>query len=76
MTALTVSQAALVQNLQQDVEDVWMCFLNLIKEQNRVWTPTNSFSELAALIVAHVSWRCANQLSYSVTLHVLGHVIG
>ena len=75
MTTLTVSQAALVQNLQQDVEDVWMCLLNLIKEQNRVRTPTNSLSELSALIVAHVSWRCANQLSYSVALHVLGHVV-
>ena len=75
MTALTVSQSTLVQNLQQDVEDIWMCFLNLIKEQNRVRTPADSLGELAALIVAHVSWRCANQLSYSVALHVLGHVV-
>ena len=75
MTTLTVSQAALVQNLQQDVEDVWMCLLNLIKEQDRVWTTTNSLGELSALIVAHVSWRSTNQLSYSVTLHVLGHVV-
>ena len=76
MAALTVSQAALVQNLQQDVEDVWMCFLNLVEEQNRIRTPADSLGELAALIVAHISWRCANQLSYGVTLHVLGHVIG
>ena len=75
MTTLTVSQAAFVQNLQQDVEDVWMCFLNLIKEQDRVWTTTNSLGKLAALIVAHVSWRSTNQFSYGVTLHVLGHVI-
>ena len=75
MAALTVSQAALVQNLQQDVEDVWMCFLNLVEEQNRVRTPADSLGELAALIVAHISWRCANQLSYGVTLHVLGHVV-
>ena len=53
-----------------------MCLLNLIKEQNRVRTPTDSLSELATLIVAHISWRCANQLSYGVTLHVLGHVVG
>ena len=75
MTALTVSQAALVQNLQQDVEDVWMCLLNLIKEQDRVWTTAYSLGELSALIVAHVSWRSTNQLSYGMTLHVLGHVI-
>ncbi len=29
------------------------------------------FGELAALIVAYVSWRSTSQLSYSVTLHVL-----
>ena len=75
MTTLTVSQTTFVQNLQQNVEDVWMCLLNLIKEQNRVRTPTDSLSELAALIVAHISWRCTNQLSYSVALHVLGHVV-
>ncbi len=28
-----------------------------------------------ALILAHISWRCANHLSYGVTLHVLGHVV-
>ena len=75
MTALTVSQATLVQNLQQNVEDVWMCLLNLIKEQDRVWATANSLGELAALIVAHISWRRTNQLSYGVTLHVLGHVV-
>ena len=75
MTALTVSQAALVQNLQQNVEDVWMCLLNLIKEQDRVRTPADSLGELAALIVAYISWRCANQLSYSVAFHVLRHIV-
>ncbi len=40
VTTLT-SQATLVQNLQQDVEDVWMC-LQSRKEQDRVWTTANS----------------------------------
>ena len=55
MTALTVSQTTFIQNLQQDVEDVWMCLLNLVEEQDRVRTPADSLGELAALIVASVT---------------------
>ncbi len=52
-----------------------MCLLNLVEEQDRIRTPTNGLGKLATLIVAHISWRCTNQLSYGMTLHVFRHIV-
>ena len=71
---LTVRQAAIVQHLQQDVEDVRMSLLHLVQQDDGVWMPTNCLGKLAALVIAHVSWRCANKTLDRELLHVLGHI--
>ena len=73
-TALAIRQAAIVEDLQQHVEDIAMRFLDLIEQDDAVRTTAHSLGELAALIVADVSRRRANEARYAVLLHVLRHI--
>jgi hypothetical protein len=72
--ALGVRQPAVLQDLEQDVEDVRVGLLDLVEEQHRVGLAAHSFGELAALVVADVSGRRADQTRNGVLLHVLRHV--
>ena len=72
--ALTVSETAVVEDLQQDVEDVGVCLLDLIEEHDRVWTASNRLCELSTFVVADVAGRSADQARNRVLLLVLGHV--
>src|SRR5690606_19857806 len=60
--------------LEQDVEDLRMGLFDLIKEHHRVGPAPNRLSQLAALLVADVAWRCAEQPGDGVPLLVLGHI--
>src|SRR3712207_435547 len=51
-----------------------MSLLYLVEENYRVGTTPDSLGELAALVVADVAWRRADQAANGVALHVLGHV--
>ena len=73
-TALAIRQAAIVEDLQQHVEDIAMRFLDLIEQDDAVRTTAHGLCELAALIVADVSRRRANEARYAVLLHVLRHI--
>ena len=72
--SLRVGQAAVVEELQQDIEDVWMSLLDLIKEHDLVRTAANGLGELAALLVADVARRSTQQARHGELLHVLAHV--
>mmetsp|Transcript_96585 Transcript_96585/g.268469 ORF Transcript_96585/g.268469 Transcript_96585/m.268469 type:complete len:379 (-) Transcript_96585:2455-3591(-) len=72
--ALGVGEAAVVQQLQEHVEDVGVCLLHLVEEHQRVWPPTQGFCEGAAITVAHIAGRRADELGDCVLLHVLAHV--
>ena len=45
---------------QQDVEDVGMCLLDFIEQDDRVGSAADAFGELAALFVSHIAWRRAD----------------
>ena len=51
-----------------------MCFLYLIKQNDRIWFSTNSFGQLTTFIVTYISWRCSDQSGYGVFLHVFTHI--
>ena len=76
LATLTISQAAFVEDLQQDVEDIRVSLLNLVEEDDGVGPATDGLSELATLVIAHVSRRRAHELAHSELLHVLAHVEG
>ena len=65
---------AVFEHLQQDVEDVRVRLLDLVEQHDGVRVPLHLLGELAALFVADVSGRRADQLRHRVLLHVLGHV--
>ena len=72
--ALAIGEPAIIQNLQEHVEHIPMCLLNLIQQDDAVRTAAHRLGQLAALIVAHIARRRTNQPCHRVLLHVLAHV--
>src|SRR5581483_1072536 len=72
--ALRVREAALVEDLQQDVEDLGVRLLDLVEEDHAVRLAAHDLGELAALFVPDVAGRRADQARHVVPLHVVGHV--
>ena len=64
----------MIHDLQQQVEDVRVCLLDLVEQQHRVGMLVDLLSEQPALVEADISrWR-TNQARDRVSLHVLRHV--
>ena len=72
--ALPIGQTAVVEHLQQHVEHVGMCLLDLVEQNDAVGTPTHGLGQLAALVIAHVSGRGTDETLHAELFHVLGHV--
>ena len=72
--ALAVGEAAVVEHLQQHVEDLAVRLLDLVEQDDRVRAPAHGLGQLAALVVADVAGRRADQARHRVPLLVLGHV--
>src|SRR4051812_18838878 len=72
--ALRVGQAAVVEELQEGVEDVGVRLLDLVEEHDAVGLAAHGLGELAALLVADVTGRGAHQAADRVALLVLAHV--
>src|SRR5258706_8643871 len=71
---LTICQAAIVENLQQHVEDLRRGLLDLIEEYNAIGPAADGFGKLTSLLIADIAWRGTNQPRDAVLFHVLGHV--
>ena len=69
-----VCESTFFHHLKKHVENVWMSFFNLIKENNRIWTATNFFSELASFFESNVSGRGTNETTDIVLFHVFTHI--
>ena len=74
MPALGVGQATLLEHLEEDVEDVRVGLLDLVEQHHRVGLAAHGLGQLAALVVADVARRRADQPRHGVLLHVLRHV--
>ncbi len=71
---VTIGQTALVEQLQQDVEDLHMRLLDLIQQQHAVRTTAHRLGQLSALIVANVARRRTDQARDRVLFLVLAHI--
>src|SRR5882757_9809964 len=69
--ALAVCEATVIEHLQKDVEDIGMCLLYLIEEDDGVRATAHSFGELTALVIADISRRRSDQTCDCMLLHVL-----
>ncbi len=65
---------AVVEHLQQHVEDVAVCLFDLVEEDDAVGLATDRLGELAALLVTDVTRRSAEQPGDVVFLLVFRHV--
>src|SRR4051794_22361028 len=72
--ALRVGQATVLEDLQEDVEDIRMRLLDLVEQEHAVRLAPHGLGELAALVVADVAGRRADETGHGVLLHVLRHV--
>ena len=72
--ALAVGEPAVVQDLEQEVEDVRVRLLDLVEQHHAVGAAAHRLGELAPLFVADVARRRTNHPCHRVLLHVLRHV--
>src|SRR5208283_4531821 len=59
--ALGVGESAIVEDLQEDVEDVGMGLLDLVEEDDGIRPAADGLGELAALVVADVARRRSDE---------------
>ena len=71
---LPIREPAVVEQLQQDVEDVVMGLFDLVEQDDRVGPPPHGFGQLAALLESDVARRRADQPRDRMLLHVFRHV--
>ena len=69
--ALAVGQPAVVEHLQQDVEDVAVGFLDLVEQHHLVGPPPHRLGQHAAFLIADIARRRADQPRDRVLLHEL-----
>ena len=74
LTAVCIGDAAIIQNLEQDIQDIRVRLFDLVEQDDRVRTAANLFGQLTGLIIANVSRRRTDQAGNRVFLHVFGHV--
>ena len=70
----TVRQSALVQNLEQKVEDIRVRLLDFVEQDDGVGLPADFFRQLATLFVAHVSRRGTDKAGDGELLKIFAHV--
>ena len=56
-SALAIGKTAVVQNLQQGIEDIVMGFFDFIEEHHGVGPAADRFGQLASLVITDVAWR-------------------
>mmetsp|Transcript_37123 Transcript_37123/g.80687 ORF Transcript_37123/g.80687 Transcript_37123/m.80687 type:complete len:348 (-) Transcript_37123:1389-2432(-) len=71
---LPVRQAAIVEHLEEDVQDLRVGLLHLVEEHDVVGPAPHGLRELPALLVADIAWRRPDEAGDGVLLHVLAHV--
>ena len=52
-----VCDMPLIEHLQQDIEDIRVCFLDLVKQDHRIRIAPYLFRQLASLLISDVSRR-------------------
>ena len=72
--SVAVRHTSLVQYLQQQVEHVAMCLLNLVEQHDRVGMTSHTLGKLSALAIAHISRRRSNKTRRVELLRILAHV--
>ena len=65
---------SVVQNLQENVQDIGVGLLNLIKQDHGIGFPADFLGQLTGLIIAHIAGGRADDPGDGVLFHKLRHV--
>ena len=60
--SVRIGQAAFVQQLQQNIEDILVGLFDLVKEQYGVGLASYGFGQLSTLFISDITWRRADHL--------------
>ena len=72
--SVSIRQPSFVKHLEQHVEYITVCFLNLIQQNDRVGVATHFFCKLSTLFISYVSGRCPHQSGGVETFGIFAHV--
>ncbi len=72
--ALTVGQTAIIQQLQQGIEDLRVGFFDLVKQHHAVGAAADRFGQLAAFFKPNITGRRAEEPADGVFLLIFGHI--
>jgi len=72
--ALAVGQPAVVEHLQEHVEDVAVRLLDLVEQHDLVGPAPHRFGQHSAFLIADITGRRADQPGDRMLLHELAHV--
>src|SRR5687768_13402121 len=59
--ALTIRETAIIQHLEQNIEHLWVRFLDLIEQNHAVGFTTDGLCKLPTLLIANITGRRAHQ---------------
>ena len=72
--ALGICDPAIIQDLQQHIEDIRMCLFHFIEQDDGVRIAAYGLGQLTALIISDISRRSADQTSHAVLFHIFAHI--
>ena len=72
--AVMIGQLAVIHDLQQDVEQVGMGFLDLVQQQHLMGMLIDRIGQQAALVEPDIAWGRADQPADGMPLHIFRHV--
>ena len=71
---LVIGEAAVVEHLQEDVEDVGVCLFDFVEEHHRVRLAAHGLGELTAFVITDVSRRGTDEASGRELFLIFAHV--
>src|SRR5258708_28786161 len=69
-----ITETSFLQQLQEQIKDIIMGFLNLIKEQNTIRMATDKLCQLSTIFITDIARRGTQQASGMVPLHKFRHI--
>ena len=73
-TSLSIGQASIFEDLEEEIVYIEIPFLELIKEYYRVWLTADFFCEKSSLFVSHISCSRTDELRSTRLILILTHI--
>ena len=74
LATLAVRQLTIIQDLEEDIENIWMRLFHFVKEQDRIRSVAYLLRQLPSFFIAYIAWRRSIEAASREFLHVLTHI--